>query len=268
MKSRQAFTLIELLVVIAIIGILAALLLPVLARSKQQAQGTQCLGNSKQLLLAWTVYAADFKEVLPYNISGTNAPAGGWVDGIMSNAYDYPDNTNSALMMSGQLGAYTKNPAIYQCPADPTHRVRSYSMDFTVGDKSTNGEQWVVNEDYWPNFLRMGDFKIPASTWVFSDEHPDTINDGFEFIPDGDSNTMVWADVPASYHNGAAGFAYADGHEEIHKWQDASTVHPIEGTNEWQPLEGDPPNYTDIRWVESRCSPRLSSILPGQSPGQ
>jgi len=133
-----------------------ALLLPVLARSKQQAQGTQCLGNSKQLLLAWTVLCRRFQGGPALTISAGQTPSRRLGDGIMSNAYDYPDNTNSALMMSGQLGAYTKNPAIYQCPADPTHRVRSYSMDFTVGDKSTNGEQWVVNEDYWPNFLRMG----------------------------------------------------------------------------------------------------------------
>jgi len=267
MKARQAFTLVELLVVIASIAILAAMLLPVLSRSKQQAQGTQCLSNTKQLLLAWTVYATDFREVLAYNVSYTNATAGGWVDGKLSDDSDNPDNTNSILMMSGQLGAYTKNAGLYQCPADPTHRVRSYSMDFTVGDKSTNGEQWVLNDDYWPNFLKMGDFKIPAVTWVFSDEHPDSINDGLQLTPDADKDTMNWADVAASYHNNAAGFAFADGHEEIHKWQDPSTLHPIEGNNAWLPLQDDPPNYNDIRWVESRCSPQLNSTNAGQSPG-
>jgi prepilin-type N-terminal cleavage/methylation domain-containing protein len=62
---RQAFTLIELLVVIAIIGILAALLLPSLARGKQKAQQTQCVSNLKQLGLAIHMYAGDSRDTLP-----------------------------------------------------------------------------------------------------------------------------------------------------------------------------------------------------------
>ena len=265
---RGGFTLIELLVVIAIIAILAALLLPSLASAKKEAQGTQCKSNSRQLLLAWTLYAGDYRDVLAYNI-GANTPAensGGWVNGEESGAWGNNDNTNWVFMLQGQIGPYAKNAGIYHCPADPTMavgfrynvpRVRSYAMNFAVGDKSAIGAQLAIYPGYWPNFFKMSDFKLATKTWVFSDEDPSTLNDGFECPPSQDgytTGTMVWSDMPASYHNGAAGFAFADGHSEIHKWQNRP----------WTP-ESAP--YTDLRWTESRCSPQINGTLPGQNPG-
>jgi prepilin-type N-terminal cleavage/methylation domain-containing protein/prepilin-type processing-associated H-X9-DG protein len=284
-EPRSGFTLIELLVVIAIIAILASLLLPALAKSKQQAQGVKCESNSRQLLLAWTMYFGDNREVLPNNIPGylISADHGGWVNGILSDGSPpvNPDNTNSVFMMGGAnpaagvpatattIGAYAKNPGIYHCPSDPTlaagygvARVRSISMNFAVGDKSTNGSKLAVYDDYWPNFFKSVDFKIASKTWIFCDESPVTIDDGFMCPPNGDADTTLWSDVPASYHNGAAGFAFADGHAEIHKWMDASTSHPIANDS-----PGTSPNFTDLRWVESRCSPRSISSNPGQAPG-
>src|SRR3954466_3822184 len=84
--TRKAFTLIELLVVIAIIAILAALLLPALARAKAQAQSIQCMSNLKQLQTAWQMYLGDNNDRLPLN---TYAIVGGnptslpdsWVEG-------------------------------------------------------------------------------------------------------------------------------------------------------------------------------------------
>jgi prepilin-type processing-associated H-X9-DG protein len=265
--------LIELLVVIAIIAILAALLLPALASAKQEALRTQCMSNTKQLLTAWTLYAGDNGDVLPDNISGLDSPYGGWANGLISTISPYPENTNYIMMMQGEIGPYTKSAAIYRCPSDQSvdmalhgPRVRSYSMNFTVGNKSTNGTQDATYEDYWPNFFKLSDFRMASQTFVFLDEHPDSINDGLFLVTAASGDTTTWNDMPASYHAGAANFSFADGHALSHKWQDHYTDHPIENNRDWLPYLEEAP-CVDILWVESRCSPQPFSDNPGQSPG-
>ncbi len=276
-----AFTLIELLVVIAIIAILASLLLPALSKAKQETQGTKCESNGHQLILAWMMYASDNREVLPNNVGGQGA-AGGWSQGWLEETANWPDNTNYVAMMGGAagtykavsttIGPYTKSAAIYRCPADPIvaagyniPRVRSYSMDFTCGSKSATAPEVSTYGQYWPNFFKTSDFKVASKTWVFCDEHPDSINDGIQYTPTDNGEDGGWSDLPASYHVGACGFAFADGHSEIHKWKNANTDHPIVGNGGWLPLPVVGPKV-DIDWVESHCSPQVGGAA-NQSPG-
>src|SRR5438128_445993 len=124
-SKPAAFTLIELLVVIAIIAILAAMLLPTLARAKDKAVRAQCQNNVKQITLGMHMYINDFREFLPE--ANWNSPWTwrGWLydakPGSPPDPTRAPYNANPELAYrSGLLFDYIKNHAVYQCPLDRT----------------------------------------------------------------------------------------------------------------------------------------------------
>ena len=247
----KAFTLIELLVVIAIIAILAAMLLPALARAKQKAQGIHCLNNTKQLALANLSYALDNTDRWVYNKGTTGTDLENWVGNVMSWGND-PANTNVTLITDSKLGLYTaKSLGIYKCPADVVPaavgpRTRSLSMNAFVGNKGDGGP---INSGYW-QYLKTTQVQNPAKIFILLDEHPDSINDGwFVFCTAGDPAVeTAWSDLPASYHGGAAGFSFADGHSEIKKWLVSTTRRGVLKNSSGFPVNVGT-DKRDIRWV-------------------
>src|SRR5262245_35065504 len=130
-RAKSGFTLVELLVVIAIIAVLAALLLPVLARSKQKARQVTCANNLGQLQLGWLMYVNEYSDSLPHNSVGAEGKSienPGWVAGTMwfnsDVGQDISESINTDLLVGteyvafGSIGGYVKNPSVYRCPAD------------------------------------------------------------------------------------------------------------------------------------------------------
>ena len=289
-EQSRGFTLIELLVVIAVLGILAGLLLPVLAKAKHAARRVECLSNKRQLGLAWMLYADDFDGRLVPN----GALKFNWISVVSLDWTTREWNTNVAYLKDpaqALLAPYLKSEAkVFKCPEDHflspeqreagwAARVRSVSMNMYMGigakywgagggsfssDLGTEGEPvgpenadevsgCRVYKRYY-QLVRLA----PVKAWVITDEHPDLI---------GTPTFNIWQVPVANYHTRGSTFVFADGHTEYKRWTEPAFLWPI---RPHQQPENNRPSWDsskpDVRWLWNRSTEDVRPIPLADAP--
>ena len=260
--NKKGFSLIELLVVIAIIAILAALLLPALAKSKQSASKALCISNQKQLNYAMSQLALDSDDKIAYASAWHNEPTAprAWVADSMSGGSRWSKwaQTERSLIWS-PLFEYA-GKGIYRCPQDK-------SM------VSWNGERWGMAESVNTNKITtvrrarsysMNIFMGGWSGWPFlydvqykvHHKYADVVDPSkmFTFI-EMPAESIFSMDWPGVYHVNGSVISFADGHAEFRRWLEELTKNIPEhvrdpNTSRETVLS---PNNRDIKWLQERA---------------
>jgi prepilin-type processing-associated H-X9-DG protein len=284
-------------VVIAIIAILAAMLLPALARAKQQAQGIKCMNNLKQMSIGWNMYNGDFRGNFVPNGGEGNQPTGltdpsilpggansQWCPGRQDPADCTTDlspagkinNVGYNYIKAGLLYPYVNSVKAYLCPADS-------SFDLSFGTiyphvRSISMNAWIKPIGAWNQgsddaavriFNKESDLTVPGpvNTWLFIDENPNSINDAW-FVEDPTEKSVsdpVWIDCPANYHGGACGISFTDGHAQLKQWHDRAVLRiadngAVANPSPWVSPETPINNTNDIYWLINRSTALTSTL--------
>ena len=250
--GRRGFTLIELLVVIAIIAILASMLLPALSRAKGKATQIACLNNYRQLQICWLLYIDDFEDNLPPNATTSAGGRAGWVattqTWIQGNAWT---DTSTTQIERGVLFPYNRSAKIYKCPSDRSTvrdlgkipRSRSVAMSAYMNDHPDPADRTC-----WHKLSEVQD-PAPSKASVFLDEHEGSIeNARFVITQPG---VTSWVDHPASRHQGGGVLSFADGHAELWRWLEKTTL-SANGAKGWvQGVQGVGARDRDLRRIQA-----------------
>jgi hypothetical protein len=265
--SNRGLTRTDLLATLAVLTPLVLIQFAALGNNRVRIDATVCLSNFRRLAQAWQLYTDDNNGRLVLNNHGgglmgtSQSPvnwARGWLDWALA-----PDNTNALLLIDdrwSRLGGYCGRSAeVFKCPADPflsvqqrsrgwTARVRSVSGNIGIGDGNAENGPW---DPIYKHIKTVSEFihPGPSETWVYLEEHPDSINDTAFFNP----YSSTWIDIPAVHHHGATALGFADGHAELHRWTDSLSSPSVQRVG-FQFIS--PPVRTgdaDVHWLSYRA---------------
>ncbi|MBN2212479.1 MAG: prepilin-type N-terminal cleavage/methylation domain-containing protein [Sedimentisphaerales bacterium] len=237
MRNRCApkgFTLIELLVVISIIALLVSILLPALAKAREQAQLVRCQAHLKGITLAWCTYAQENEQELVFacwdasqNETGTGKYS--WVGNVRTLLSGPPDwrvvaseEEQIDVIQAGKLWKYCPDAENYRCPmgqkagdGEQTHML-TYSISIAMRGNPHGGLPLTCPE---LQHRKLSAIRRAAERIVFVDESR-TTRDDYSVVYDGND----WWDKPPIIHNKGTNFSFADGHVEHWQWEDETTI--------------------------------------------